>query len=267
MLSKEADGQAGPSPRSMPAAPILGVQVVLGERVAEVVLDAGAAGHERAPKRGASDVVRGVRPASLARACDAVEAGVTRVRRQPGVVWVLLVVRHDPLLPGARRLVDPLQHGAVRRVPSRLERDAGERGALAEQGPVAAPLLPGPGVQHDEVAVWIGVPDVPRHRTMLLRRLRVLLAEIPVERELVAEAGDQLAQVEPALDAELAAIERRRHRTRAVAEDVVVVLRLLEFEVEVEADSLRVIEHDAPLVQLRHVEVQRIVALDVWPDV
>ena len=60
--------------------------------------------------------------------------------------------------------------------------------------------------------------------------LRVLLAEVPVQREVVAEAGDQFAAVELALRAEVAAVERRRDRPVAglVAAAVVVVLGLLQ---------------------------------------
>ena len=44
-------------PRALAAAPVLAEEVVLRQRVAEVVLDAGAAGHQRAPQGVAADVV------------------------------------------------------------------------------------------------------------------------------------------------------------------------------------------------------------------
>ena len=55
--------------------------------------------------------------------------------------------------------------------------------------------------------------DVLRHRALLRRRLGVFLAHVPVERELVAEPRDQLAEIQPALAPGVATVERRGHRT------------------------------------------------------
>ena len=171
-----------------------------------------------------------------------------------------------------------------------------------------------------------------RHRALLHRRLGVFLAHVPVERELVAEPRDQLADVQAALRSGVTAVERRRHRTwcrplhrpprarstsalsarrrwpaavaaggvpaaaavrsaasrrratgrgtgcataasatpataTTAARRAVVVLLLLELEVQVDALRLRVIEHDLPLIQLGHVVVELVVAIDERPDV
>ncbi len=165
------------------------------------------------------------------------------------------------------------------------------------------------------------------------RRLRVLLAEIPVECELIAEPRDQFTNVQTPLAAGVPAVERHRHGTRhwrhqpatarstaalcrrrslrrrcrrawwrrrgcrwcagrvprrwsaaagrctacgcgapaptatAAAKRAVVVLRLLEFEVQVDPARLRVIEHDLPLIELRDVVVELVVAIDEGPHV
>ena len=160
----------------------------------------------------------------------------------------------------------------------------------------------------------IGVVDVLRHRPLLRGRLGVLLAEVPVQRQAVAEARDQLAQIQLALGPEIAAVERlldrsgrrpaprppagpasacaasrprRRRRARVdapragraarrrlvpraaaralaaasrIAARVVVVLVLLQLEVQVEPLVLRVVEDDLPLVELRDVVVELVVA-------
>ena len=120
------------------------------------------------------------------------------------------------------------------------------------------------------MVVGIELADRRRHRALLLRRLGVLLAQVPVEGQQVAEAGHELAAVEPPLDAE------RRRRPGAsgigppaspVAEAVVVVLGLLHLEVEEEAQRLGVVQDDLPLVELRAVVVELVVAGDEGPHV
>ena len=197
---------------------------------------------------------------------EALEAGV---RRDSERSVALLVVRHDPGLPGLRRLAPPLQHPLVRHVPLVLERRAGESGALAEERPVHEVLVARVRVDHDEVPVRVELAERRRHRALLVGGLRVLLAEVPVEGELVAEAGHELPVVEEPLDAHRPAVERLGHRSRRalVAEPLVVDLGLLRLEVQVEAERLRVVEDDLPLVELRAVVVELQVALDERPDV
>ena len=62
---------------------------------------------------------------------------------------------------------------------------------------------------------------------------------------MVAEAGDQLAVVEPPLGPERAAVEQ------------LVVLLLLQHDVQQEAQRVHVREDDLPLVELAAVEAQR----------
>src|SRR5581483_10742587 len=100
----------------------------------------------------------------------------------------------------------------------------------------------------DVMAVRVEAADVICHLALLFRSLCIFFAEIPVQRELIAESRDHLSQVKLPLGPEVAAIERFRNRlgTRRLSASaiVVVVFRLLQFEVEIQALSLRVVEDD-----------------------
>src|SRR5437763_7144285 len=63
-------------------------------------------------------------------------------------------------------------------------------------------------------AVRIDVAEVHRHRELLLARLRVFLAQVPVQRELIAEPGNELSDVQLAFRTKVAAIERLCHWCR-----------------------------------------------------
>jgi predicted ThiF/HesA family dinucleotide-utilizing enzyme len=93
-----------------------------------------------------------------------------------------------------------------------LQGDARERVAVAEQRRVNFVLLGRERVQHDEVAIRVGGAQVGGHVADFAGALRVFLADVPVERERVAEAGNHLAAVEPPLGAERAAVERGGRR-------------------------------------------------------
>jgi len=97
----------------------------------------------------------------------------------------------------------------------------------------------------------------------LIGARRFLLADVPVQSEGVAEAGDQLTAIQLALDAEFAAIKGLAdvplRSTHAAA--IVVGFILLEFEMQVEPEFGRVVEDDAPLVELRAIVMEFVFAL------
>ncbi len=268
LLLEETERDRGVVPRPLAAAPVLAEEVVLGERVAEVVLDPGAPGEERAPQGVTPHVVPVVlAPASLPRLPGEAREALVRGHAERGVA--LLVVRDHPGPARARRLAPPLQHPLVRRVPVVLQRRPAEARGRPEERRVDEVLVAGVGVDHDRVVVGVELAQGRGHRPLLLGGLRVLLAEVPVEGEEVGEAGDQLAVVEPPLHAHRSAVEGLGHAARRplVRQALVVVLRLLGLEVQEEAERLRVLEDDAPLVELRAVVVERRAAIDERPDV
>ena len=61
------------------------------------------------------------------------------------------------------------------------------------------------------MVVGIDVVDELNHRAVLHGRLRILFTEVPIERELVAVAGDELTDVETPLASRVAAVERHLH--------------------------------------------------------
>ena len=63
-------------------------------------------------------------------------------------------------------------------------------------------------MDHDVVIVGIHLANVVDHRLLLVGRLRVLLAQVPVQGQVVAEAGDQLAAIELSFRPEIAAVQR-----------------------------------------------------------
>ena len=61
---------------------------------------------------------------------------------------------------------------------------------------------------HDAVViVGVEVSNVVEHRLLVGGRLRVLFAQIPVERQIVSVAGDHFPAIELALLAECAPVE------------------------------------------------------------
>jgi hypothetical protein len=106
------------------------------------------------------------------------------------------------------------------------------------------------GVQDDVVLVGIDGADVIDHVLDLLSRLGVFLADVPVEREGVAEAGDDFAAVEHALGTEFSTVEGCGDIALLIALAVAVVVDFgfLEFEVEIEALGGGVVENNAPLI-------------------
>ena len=77
----------------------------------------------------------------------------------------------------------------------------------------------------------------------------VLLAQVPLQGQVVAEAGDHLAVVQLSLGAQLAVVELA----------LVGLLGLVEHEVQKDSQPLGVVEDDFPLPQLGDVEVQVVV--------
>ena len=88
-----------------------------------------------------------------------------------------------------------------------LQRDSGEV-FDAEEGVVNLVLHVGEGVDDEVVIVGIEVANAARHFDLLFGGLGVFLAEIPVEGEVVSEAGHDFPAVKFALGAEVSAIER-----------------------------------------------------------
>ena len=109
---------------------------------------------------------------------------------------------------------------------------------VAEERAVHLLVLVRVGVDDDRAAVGVERVDVRRELAELGRRVRVLLPEVPVEGEVVAEAGDELAVVQLPLGPERPAVER------------LVVLRLLRLKVQEHPEAVGVREHDLPLGQL-----------------
>src|SRR3989442_11622288 len=107
-------------------------------------------------------------------------------------------------------------------------------------------------------AIGINVLEVGRHRKLLLGGLGILFAQVPVQRELIAESGDHFPYVEFPFLTEVAAVKRLLHRpgvgratsSPTASAHVVVVLGFLKLEVQVEAFLLRVVKEDAPLIEL-----------------
>jgi hypothetical protein len=124
-------------------------------------------------------------------------------------------------------------------------------------------------VDDDVVMIRIGVANVLGHGALFLRGLSVFFAEVPIKGEFMAEPGDQFAEIEFAFHAERAVIERRSDQTNLtiMAKTVIVHFGFLEFEMEVEAESLRVIENDLPLIELRTVIMKLVGFGAEGPDV
>ena len=127
----------------------------------------------------------------------------------------------------------------------------------------------------------VNVSQIDRHRQLLLARLRVLFADIPIQRQLVPESGNELADVELAFRSEVSTVQRFSHRSCfrrsatarglaaaiRISAHVVVDLVFLQLEVQVDALLLRVIKNDLPLVELGNVVVEFVVAVHERPDV
>src|SRR5688572_21754991 len=98
--------------------------------------------------------------------------------------------------------------------------------------------------------IRIGVADETQHVHDLSGALRVLLADVPVQREGMAKAGDEFPAVKFALRSESATIERFRHTSGLAlgTAPVVIHLVLLKFEMEIHTQFCAVIEDNAPLV-------------------
>ena len=109
----------------------------------------------------------------------------------------------------------------------------------------------------NQVMIRVVLVEILRHREPLRRELRRgrrlllpradFLTHVPVQREVMAEAGDQLAVIELALRTDFPAVEQT------------LILRLLGLEVEKQSPRLRVSEHNLPLLKPRHVQAHPIV--------
>ena len=89
--------------------------------------------------------------------------------------------------------------------------------------------------------IRVDVEEGLSHVYPLPVRLRILLAQVPRDSQVVPEPGDQLAVVELPDPADVAGIE------------MLVVLSLLGLKVDHQSGRRRVLEHHFPLVQLRAV--------------
>ena len=114
----------------------------------------------------------------------------------------------------ARGLAPPFDGAGMGGAPTVLHGNSGDGRRGFQQRAVDAVLLIGKRVDDDQVVIRVGGCDVAGHRDLLFGALRVLLAEIPVEREGVAETGDQLSEIEFSLRAGGAAVERLRQCRR-----------------------------------------------------
>ena len=118
--------------------------------------------------------------------------------------------------PGPRRRT----HRTVRSCTAfhgHLQRCAGEGRPIAQQRRIHLLLLVGIRVDDDVMsAVRVGVPQTHRHRKLLLARLRVLFADVPVQRERVSKSRHELAHVQLSLRPVVSRIERLRHGDASV---------------------------------------------------
>ncbi len=200
---------------------------------------------------------------------ETVVAVVSRIGRNAQTRWALFVLGDDPGVAFFSGGVTPLEGALVGAAPEVLEGEAGEDVALAEEGAIDFFLLLGEGVEDDEVVVGIGGAEVGGHVADFVGGLGVFFADVPVEGEGVAEAGDHFAAVEFAFGAEGTTVEGGGDGAgfTLLAGSVVVHFVFLEFEVEVEAAGGGVVEDDAPLVELGAVVVEFVIAFDERPDV
>ena len=268
VVAEEAEGDAAEVPRFIAAAEVFEEEIVLRQLVSEIVFHAGTTGHEGAPERGLTDVVQIVAD-GFAGFVEAGEALVAGVGGHALVGGVLFVVADDPRAAGGGGSADPLEGLLVRGLPAVLRGRTREEGLIAKERFVNFVLLGREAMDDDQVVIGIRVVNELRHVLLLCDGLRVLFAEVPIEREVVAEARDELAEVESALGAAGAAVERFGHAAGfGLGPDaVVVVFVFLELEMQKHAAGLRVVEDDAPLVETRAVVVELFVAGDEGPDV
>ena len=125
MSLKELDRDAAIVPAAIATSPVLAHQIVFDELVAEVVLDAGPAAHERAPQRLLADFV--LRVDHLALAVPAVKSLVAQVGALTVGGAAGFVEGHDPRFAGFGRCLDPLHRLRVRVLDvAVLQRNAGQ---------------------------------------------------------------------------------------------------------------------------------------------
>ncbi len=227
VVVEERQRVAAVVPERVAAAVVLAGEVGVGVLVAEVELQPRPAGHQVAPQ-GVLSPVDVALPRVVVRA-----QGVAGVAR--------LVAGHHPGLARGCRAVDVVLGPAVDLVEvavAGLEGEARQLRAGTQQVVVVVPV-----VDHDGVPVGIVIPEVPRPGLLLAGgRVVDLLAQVPVQGQVMPEPGDQLAVVELPLVAQVAAVQER------------FVLGLLRLEVQVHAHAVGVGEDDVPLVQPRAVE-------------
>lgn len=268
VVIEEVEGVFSIGPGEVTGAPVFADEVVLRELVAEVVFDAPSTGHEGSPEGVFPAVIDGV---SFVAIFDGRHAGVAGVGGHsfggvsgfvkgdtPGFSFFL--GRADPLddLPVA------LFEGGI------LKGCSGVGGVFALERGVNLILLVRVGVDDEVVIVGVDGTKVVRHVHLLFGGLGVFFTDVPVEREVVAETGDDLAAVKFPFGAEFSSVERSRDVAIIglfMAAAVVVDFGLLKFKVEEEAFGLTVGEDDIPLVELGAIVMEFVIPGNERPDV
>ena len=196
-------------PHLFPCTVVLAGQVAVRMLVAEVPFDACAASHDVSPK----GVLAGVVAGGIFGIGDKSMSGVAR-----------LIAGDDPGLAGCHRAVDVVAGPLVDLAEIGLvglEGKARQLRCVAQQVIVRIVHV----VNHDVVLIRVVRPEVVRPGNLLLCCSVVyLLAEVPVERQMMAEARDQLAVVKLTMRAEVAFVQQQ------------LVFGLHRFEVQVHPD-------------------------------
>ena len=96
---EKLQGYPAEIPASVATAEVFTDEVVPGEPIAKVILHPGPAGHEIAPERFATDVMKVVAPVSALVAGPSVEPPVAGIGRHAEIGGVLLVIGDDPWSP------------------------------------------------------------------------------------------------------------------------------------------------------------------------
>src|SRR5687767_3835450 len=201
--------------------------------------------------------------------CFAGMTFVAGIWRHTEISGTLFVIGDDPGLASGGGSFDPLESALMRGAPIVLEGETGEDGIGAEERSIDTILFLGIGVQDGEMIVRIVIANEASHGAMFGGGLGVFLAEIPIEREEIAEARDHFAEIKFSFAAESPAIESGGDGLSFAfgTEAGIVHFGFLELEMEIESALLGVIENDLPLVELGDVVVQFLFARDEGPDV
>lgn len=156
-------------------------------------------------------------------------------------VGVLLIIGHHPRPARLTGLTHPIQRLLKRRFPVVLKRQTRQFRRIAQQRRINPLLLIRIGMQHNVMPIRIIGGKIGGHRLPLFGTLRILLAQVPVQRQTVSEPRNQLPVVQLPLRPDRPAIQRLR--------DIIIILCLLRLHMQVQSVLLRMVKHNLPLIQ------------------